>query len=675
MSLNSLAFYPTELVALFLPFDPSTFYALDVLIHLFLGAALMRWWLLRLGCTESSAFTGGLLYALGGHCLTLAAAGHPHWVRCLGWMPLFFAALEGFPDAGVLAGALAGVVTALLLLGATLHFVLLAVPVGIMWIACTGSASPRLRAARIAGFVAVPAVLGAAIWIPGFEYYLESARRSPGAGAGSQWALSVWELPALVIPGLWGTPEAYWGPHPFRASGDYPGLLAVALASIGIATRWRAEARFVVLGAVAVLLAFGSATPAGALVDRLPGFAGLRVPLRWLSFAHLAGCVLAARGWDGLPARCRWRCPVAALGALAAACAAGIALGPSIAARVERIPFVADHVREGRVAATALRTGVGIAARDGFVRSVVSASSLAFLGAGPGPVVWRAGQAWVVAVADLLTAASPYFQYADSRDAMRPDAVATELLRRIPPDTGRVATDEYFGLPNRRMPLGIEFTWGYHGLPLGRYAKLHEAAAATGSLGILGTLAVRCMVTGIQPAAGWPATVAVETGPGQREWVLGNPSPMPRAWLAVETVPVRDADEAVAVMGRRGWTPAVVPVEVKAGAAPPPGAGRVRGRNEVTMARSVDELGLDLDLARGGPVVFSEVWYPAWKAFVDGRRVPILRACAALRAVEVPAGRHRVKMFYDSWTLKIGIWLSLVGWTLAGWGFRARRAS
>ncbi|MEK7474536.1 MAG: hypothetical protein AAB152_02775 [Candidatus Coatesbacteria bacterium] len=673
VSLNVLTLYPTELVALFLPVSPSTFYAFDLLLHLFLAAAAMRWWLRRQGVTEGGAFTGGLVYALGGHCLTLAAAGHPHWVRCLALMPLCFAALEGFPARGAVSGALAGLVISVALLGASLHFVILAVPVGVIWIVATGTAPLREKAVRIFCFGAVPLVLGAVIWIPGFEYFLESVRRVPAAGAGTSWALSVWDLPALLVPGLWGTPEAYWGPHLFRASGDYPGLLAVALAAIGLAARWRSEMRFAVLGTAGILLALGAATPAGAALDHLPVFAGLRVPLRWLSFTHLAVCVLAARGWDEVVAQRRSRVAVAGLGAVGLACAVGIALAQPVAARLERVPFVAGHMREGGVSRAGIATGVGTAARDGFVRGVVSAASLAFLAAGPGPLVWRAGQAWLVATADMLTAGSPYFQYADARAAATPDAVASELLRRIPPDSGRVATDEYFGLPNRRMGLGLEFTSGYHGLPLARYVKLHDAAAQTGSLAILGTLAVQCMVTGIRPLGAWPAVVGIDVAPGEREWVVGNPAAMPRAWLAAETVRVRDAEDAVAFMRRPGWTPAVVPVEAASGQTIPVGAGRVEGRNEITMLKGQDELEATLELARGGPVVFSEVWYPAWKAFVDGRRVAVWRACAALRAVEVPAGRHRVRMIYDSWSLKIGIWVSLLGWTVVVCAMRGRR--
>jgi len=56
----------------------------------------------------------------------------------------------------------------------------------------------------------------------------------------------------------------------------------------------------------------------------------------------------------------------------------------------------------------------------------------------------------------------------------------------------------------------------------------------------------------------------------------------------------------------------------------------------------------------GGFVVFSEAWYAGWKAFVDGKQVPIYRADYLFRAVPVPAGKHRVVMVYRPWWWVVG---------------------
>jgi len=45
---------------------------------------------------------------------------------------------------------------------------------------------------------------------------------------------------------------------------------------------------------------------------------------------------------------------------------------------------------------------------------------------------------------------------------------------------------------------------------------------------------------------------------------------------------------------------------------------------------------------------FSEVYYPAWKAYIDGKPAKLYRAFTTLRAVEVPPGEHKIEMRYES---------------------------
>ena len=77
--------------------------------------------------------------------------------------------------------------------------------------------------------------------------------------------------------------------------------------------------------------------------------------------------------------------------------------------------------------------------------------------------------------------------------------------------------------------------------------------------------------------------------------------------------------------------------------------------NRITLRTSTGAAGL---------LVLSEIYYPAWKAYVDGRPVPIYVADQVLRAVPVPEGEHTVELRYESWSLRGGLAISLASYLL-----------
>jgi hypothetical protein len=80
---------------------------------------------------------------------------------------------------------------------------------------------------------------------------------------------------------------------------------------------------------------------------------------------------------------------------------------------------------------------------------------------------------------------------------------------------------------------------------------------------------------------------------------------------------------------------------------------------------------LSFQTEAAGPslAVIAQSYYPVWKAYVDGKPAKIWRANYAFQALQVPAGRHSVRLAYEDTLLRAGILLSMLGLaaTLALW--------
>ena len=68
------------------------------------------------------------------------------------------------------------------------------------------------------------------------------------------------------------------------------------------------------------------------------------------------------------------------------------------------------------------------------------------------------------------------------------------------------------------------------------------------------------------------------------------------------------------------------------------------------------------DVYTKGAAVFwmSEIYYPAWKAYIDRKRTEIFRADYSFRAIEVPIGHHTIMFKYQSGYFTIGVCTTVI---------------
>lgn len=70
------------------------------------------------------------------------------------------------------------------------------------------------------------------------------------------------------------------------------------------------------------------------------------------------------------------------------------------------------------------------------------------------------------------------------------------------------------------------------------------------------------------------------------------------------------------------------------------------------IERSARRVVLEVKMAGWGHIVASELWFPAWKVKVDGRKKTLLRAYGTFWGVELDRGTHRVEFrFFDIYAL------------------------
>jgi hypothetical protein len=203
----------------------------------------------------------------------------------------------------------------------------------------------------------------------------------------------------------------------------------------------------------------------------------------------------------------------------------------------------------------------------------------------------------------------------------------------------------------------------YNPLGLAPYEAYRWAVGERGSP-LYNVLGVKYVLAGKDSPPGDERLVPVFAG--EEIDVYLNTAAYPRALFVTEAEVVQDHEEAWRTIHAPGFDPrrAVVLEEGPAlNASAEAGSSGAGAALDLSFVRyGLNDVALRVHAPQPGWLVLSDVYYPGWRAAVDGKATPVLRANYTFRAVAVPAGEHLVEMSFAPRTWHVGLLISTLTW-------------
>ncbi|MBL7691333.1 MAG: YfhO family protein [Flavipsychrobacter sp.] len=490
-----------------------------------------------------------------------------------------------------------------------------------------------------------------------------------------RWSNGIGETFCLMIPYLYGgssgeaaekapkTLEAigggadqlplYWGPQPFLSGPVYFGAIVCFLFVLGIfAVRSPHKWWIIAASAACIVLSWGKNMESinYFLFDNLPYLNKFRTPSMALVIPQFLFPLLGIWGIQEILDRRddpqTWKNIKLAAGITAGICVL-IGVGGSMffdftGGSDDRLqPEMVKLLKEDRIA-LAMRSGltsaVFILLAAGmlwaYLKDRIKSSTL-FIGLG------------ILVVIDLLPMSNNYLNESNYVDAseyetiFQPRDVDMAIMKDPDPyyrvldltrDTYNDAIQAYFH----------KCVGGYHPAKMEIYQDLIDRQMSRGFNGqVLNMLNTKYIIAG--PKGGAPQ-------------VIPNPTACGNAWFVNEIKWVNTADDEMNALN----APQIGDTALPAGAFSPLNTVVLRagfkdkvgnaaiGKDSAASIKlakyGLDELSFTSTNSREGIAVFSDIYYPkGWKAYVDDKETPIMRANYVLRAIKVPAGNHKIE--------------------------------
>jgi hypothetical protein len=535
----------------------------------------------------------------------------------------------------------------------------------------------------------IASLLAAIQLLPTGEYLIQSQREG---GLDMDFALtysfSPWRLVTLLAPDFYGNPRTgnFWGYATYWEDAIYIGLPSILLALGALFfVRWHPpqpdhEGHFTtiqpslknLLTAVifmSLLLALGKNTPVYPwLYQNIPTFDMFQAPARFTLWAEFALVLLAGFGvqrWQQPRGRGLYWSRLGLAGALAMIPATLLT------------PIFAPQANPTAIKATVLAgiwaSGVGILNLTAPAKPERKASG-----------VW----AWAVILillADLLIAHYNLLPPGDSNLYRSPSPALQELRQSLGNHRLYIGADDEYeikfkrffrfdtfntgedwlnirrvSVPNTNLLDGLASANNFDPLVPSRYARWMESLEAA-------DLSIRQRLFELMDVS-----LVERPDPSQSSGVDFSPTHTGKRirWAPCAAY-AKNGEEAwqLLQMGteKAGYFDRYVILEGMHAVSSPPCSEESLPEEAIQILQETStSMVIELNTPLDGWLVVSDVWYPGWRAAVDGEATPVLRANFLFRAVSLPAGEHQVVFEYHPSSFTLGATLSVIAWLALG---------
>ncbi len=677
-------FYPATVLKFFLPVTYAM--GLKLVLHVFLAGAFMFYFLRGLNLRSEVSFLGGLLYMFSPCLISLVYPGHDGKMFVMALFPLAFLVLHRACRSGRLIHFLLfSLAFALLILSAHMQMAYFACwGLGLFFLFQLWNVYRKgnRKILKIIAYFAISIILGFSVsmvqLISPYLYLKTHSMRTMhtdergGYEYASSWSMNLEEAASEIVPEFSGDNihtqgNFYWGRNPFKLNSEYIGLLALFLAVVTIIYRRnRLIWFFAGLGALSFIYALGGTTPFFRIFYHLvPGVKSFRGPsmINFLfCFSAVSVAMLGLENFFRLkdtPDEAKRFLKIALIFAIAYS---GLTILVTLLGKSFFDIWIAI-LYSGIDPAKRAALGLNI---PRIIGGLWISTALLWLGYGilrlhlkgalsQGMIV---GALAVIALVDLFRFDSRFIEVVDPNQYNRKSPVVDFLKEKQKEEPFRVFMlpqsypDNYLALYGIEE-VSLSAMHGNHLRIYDEFVGRHEKNPNLILPNFMNLLNVKYLLSPSRLSTPWVKEVFEAEG----IYVYQNLNYLPRAFPVYSWEVEKDEAKILSHLKDPQFD---VRKKILLTETPPnvtPDTMEVPS-NRIVPAKvydnKINSFEVDVEMQKAGFLLLSENYYPAWKAYVDGKETKIYRANYLFRAVYLDRGEHEVRFVFDSVPYRIG---------------------